>query len=237
MSFSQGSLFRFHLEFRGNILPTLDTFPQLHPKTFTFEGVLESEWGHHEAGFGMRSGVFCSLGKRMKVLDTAYFYQISSWNYPYWFLWRYIGFRWLEAIKSPEKETWTCGFSCGFLKQQQVGQVGLIDYYCTLHWAHIAIIHGRSTIFIGKWSSPCGFVRNQSRAISPTICGWHEQGKLQGIVLKCFRYVYIYTYFHTDVCICSFKRCTVFSIYIKWLFLWYMFCTCLYYIYSIVEHL
>ena len=126
MSFSQGSLFRFHLEFRGNILSTLDTFPQLHPKTSTFEGVLESEWGHHEAGIGMRSGVFCSLGKRMKVLD--------AWNYPYWFLWRYIGFSWFETFKSPEKKTWTCGFSCGFLKQQQVGQVGLIDYYCTLHF-------------------------------------------------------------------------------------------------------
>lgn len=68
MSFSQWSLFRFHLEFRDQT-PSLSSI-QI---TFTFEGVLESEWGHHEAGFGMRSGVFCSLGKRMKVLDDGYF--------------------------------------------------------------------------------------------------------------------------------------------------------------------
>lgn len=165
-------------------------------KTFTFEGVLESEWGHHEAGIGMRSGVFCSLGKRMKVLDTGYFYQISSWNYPYWFLWRYIGFSWFEAFKSTEKIHGHVDSVVGFSSNSRDSLTTTVRSIS----AHIAIIHGQSTIFNRKviFTHVDLWVTNLELFL-PQYAGWHEQGKLQGIVLKCFTYLYIYVYIY--ICI------------------------------------
>ncbi len=141
------------------------------------------------AGFGMRSGVFCSLGKGMKVVDTGCLYQISSWFFSYWFLWSYIGFSWratFEAFKS----LWKMDMWIQFWVSKALTT--------TLHFSP----HGHAPwdsqpFWIGKWSSPRGFVSNQSRVISPTICRWHEQGKLQGIVLDTHIYIYIfYRYVH-----------------------------------------
>ena len=163
------------------------------------------------AGFGMRSGVFCSLGKGMKVVDTGCLYQISSWFFSYWFLWSYIGFSWratFEAFKSLWKmdmwiQFWVSQATtrihaffahciCGYW--QPVGKLDSwllvqgIDYYAPFQptWA---CTMDSQPFWIGQWSSPCGFVSNQSRVISPTICRWHEQGKLQGIVLDTYIYI------------------------------------------------
>ena len=120
---NQESLFRFHLESKGHILPTPDTFHQLHQKTSTFEGVLESEWGHHEAGWFWHEVrcFFAHLERGWKwwtLVVCIRFRHVFFLTDFYGGILALVGGQHLKH--SNPSETWTCGFNSGFLKQQHV---------------------------------------------------------------------------------------------------------------------